>query len=481
MHIAHDLRLRLLLTYCGVSLAAVLLLGSVFAAVLATSVSAAHVADMRGEASSLSRQLDRAFERGAKRGAIQRLISGDSALLGKQVILVDPSGQIRYDSTGLTTFAQGSWRMLDLTALHRGRSARLHSGNRVGVQLPLVVHGREVGALALVINSANAGIPWGQLMRPLAVMMSVLLAVWVAVAIVLSRSLSHPLRQVSEGLARVKDGEYDRPIREVGWSEARGLARRYNEMVAEVARSRQLQRDFVANAAHELKTPVALLLGFARSVADGTAQREDAVDEAVEYIQTESEHLARVVDQLFALARLDADTAALRCAPCRPAHMLQQTVTRFREQALIRGKTIEMACEPDMPACSWDEDQVNSAFTNLLSNALEHARGGKTILVRGYRSGPDIIFEVEDSGEGIDPDDLPHLFDRFYRGRNRRTGGHAGLGLALVREVVERHGGAVRAESRAGAGSRFTLILPIQPYNEANHTTMSTSDDGITA
>jgi signal transduction histidine kinase len=332
-----------------------------------------------------------------------------------------------------------------------------------------------VGAVALIVTAADTGIPWRQVLPPLLGVFAVLLLVWLIIAVAFSRSLSRPLRHVSAGLIRVKQGEYDRPVPEEGWSEARSLARRYNEMVAEVARSKQLQRDFVANAAHELKTPVALVVGFARSLSDGTAQRQGALDTAVGYIRTESEHLARAVDQLFALAKLDADVGALMHAPCRPDVLLQQTVARFSEQAMAQGKTIEVECGPDVPVCLWDEDRIASALANLFSNALEHS-GSELIRARALHVGPTVVFEVEDWGRGIPAQDLPHIFDRFYRGCGRRGGGHAGLGLALVREIADRHGGTVGLHSRVDAGTRFTLTLPIDALNAAKTAVSPTAE-----
>jgi signal transduction histidine kinase len=478
---AHDLHLRLILTYCGVTLAALILLASVFTAVLATSVSSTHVRDMQSETSALATQLDSAFARQARRSVIQQIIRRDSALLGKRIILLDRQGHARYDSARWTPFSRGAWRSVDLTALRQGRWARLQSGSTFGLQSPLFARGREVGAVALVVTAADTGIPWGQILPSLLRVLGVLLVVSIALAALFARSLSRPLRHVSDGLARAKDGEYGHQVPEEGWSEARALARRYNEMVAEVARSRQLQRDFVANAAHELKTPVALVAGFARALADGTAQREDAIDDAVAYIQTESDHLARVVDQLFALASLDADAGALVCGPCRPSAILYATVARFDRQSLAHGTAIEVACEPDLPECLWDEERIASVLANLISNALEHSGGGGAIQARATRVESAIVFEVNDTGPGIEPDDLPHIFDRFFRGRSRRAGGHAGLGLALVREVVERHGGAVAAESRVGEGSCFTVTLPLEAPDRSAHLGEESTGEEMTA
>ena len=459
---ARDLQLRLIFTYCAVALAALVLLGSVFTAVLATSVSAAHVRDMRAETASLATQLERALAGGARRAAIQHLITRDSALLGKRIILVDRQGQVRYDSARWTPFSRGSWRMVDLTALQHGQWASLQGNGRFGLQSPLLVGGREVGAVALVVTSADTGIPWGQIAIPLLGVLLALLLVGLAIAAILARSLSRPLRHVSAGMMSVKQGEYDRSIPEEGWSEARLLARHYNEMVAEVARSRQLQRDFVANAAHELKTPVTLIAGFARSLVDGTARRDGAEGDAVRYIQTESEHLGRVVEQLFTLASLDAEVAAQHPVPCHPAALVRRTNSRFNALALARGVRLELSLGTDVPECWWDEEWIVSALTNLIGNALEHSPSSGAVVTRGRRDGSTVILEVEDNGDGITPADLPHIFDRFYRGQGRRVNGHAGLGLALVREVVERHGGTMSVRTQVGEGTRFIVALPIR-------------------
>jgi signal transduction histidine kinase len=238
-------------------------------------------------------------------------------------------------------------------------------------------------------------------------------------------------------------------------------------MVAEVARSRQAQRDFLASAAHELKTPVTLVAGFARALSDGTARREGAEDDAVEYIQTESAHLVHVVDELFALAKLDADAGALVPAPCRVEALLHATARRFAGASLSRGVAIEVDCGSHIPLCVWDEEQVTSALSNLLGNALEHA-GSDTIAVRACVSEGGVTIEVEDWGRGIPPGDLPHIFDRFYRGQSRRGDGHAGLGLALVREIAERHGGSVSVRSGVAEGTCFALTLPLVPPTAAD-------------
>lgn len=458
---APDLQLRLILTHLGVLLVALLVLGLAFTAILTNRVAAVHQSDLQYETSSLATQLDRMLTRNARTTTIQRLIRHDSDLMGKRIILLDGHGHARYDSARWTPFSRGTWRLVDIAALHRGRSAQMNTSDRFGWQVPLMVHGSVVGAVALVITSSAGTPPWQQILPALLIVFGLVLLAWIVIGAYLVRSLIRPLRHVSDALVLARAGQYNRPVPEEGWSEARGLARRYNEMVAEVARSQQMLRDFMANAAHELKTPVALVAGFSRSLSDGTAVRGDAVHDAVRYIQNESEHLAHVVDQLFALASLDADADALALCRCNPRVLLQQVVERFHGRAEEEGKTLSWEVHGALSKCLWDTHQVISALSNLVSNALDHSSSGGTIIARLYMQESVVIYQVEDTGSGIAPDELIHVFDRFYRGRGTvRSHGHAGLGLAMAQEIARRHSGTVTVESELGAGTCFTLMLP---------------------
>lgn len=467
---APDLQLRLILTHLGVLLVALLLLGGAFTVILTDRVTAAHQSDLRYETSSLATQLDRMLNQNTRTTTIQNLIRRDSELMGKRIILLDPRGRVRYDSSRWTPFSRGTWQLVDLTALRRGRSARMDNANRFSWQVPLTVHGVVAGAVALLVTASAGTPPWHQILPALLVVFGLVLLAWVVIGAYLVRSLIRPLRQVSDALVLARGGQYDRPVPEEGWSEARGLARRYNELVAEVARSQQMLRDFMANAAHELKTPVALVAGFSRSLADGTAERGGAVTDAVDYIQTESEHLVRVVDGLFALASLDADPDALVLSSCHPDDVLQQVVERFRQRAAEESKTLSCELRGIEHACFWDAQRVASALTNLVSNALDHTPAGATVVARAQCHQSEVVFQVQDSGRGIATDDLIHIFDRFYRGQgSSRSRGHAGLGLAMVREIARRHGGSVTVESHLGAGSCFTLSLPSHGGDAGEH------------
>lgn len=457
---ARDLQLRLIATHLAVTLAALVLLGGGFAVILTGSIQATHQRDLQHEATAVAGQLDGAFARDAASWRIQAMIRRDSSLLGKRIILVDASGHPRFDSSRWTPFSRGSWGLVDLSALRTGRSSGFDTTGRVGVQSPLRVRGRTAGAMVLVTTAADTVVPFDHLLPALAIVLGILLLAWLLIGAHFVRLISDPLRRVSEGLVSAGRGQYNQPIPEEGWSEARELARHYNEMVAEVARSQAALRDFMANAAHELKTPVALVAGFARSLGDGTALRGDAVPEAIGFIQMESDHLARIVDTLFALTSLDADPDALVLSLGNPAEPLRTVHTCFLAGAHEQAKRLDLLIPATPVACVLDTERVTSALRNLVANALDHTQPGDTIVLALDVTEDSVHYTVSDSGTGIPHQDIPHIFDRFYRGRGQPRAGHAGLGLALVHEVAIRHGGTVTVESAAGEGATFTFVVP---------------------
>lgn len=458
---ARDLQLRLIATHLAVTLAALVLLGGGFAIILTGSIQAAHQRDLQHEATAVAGQLDRAFAHDASRWRIQTMIRHDSTLLGKRIILVDSAGRRRFDSSRWTPFSRGSWKLVDLSALRNGRSAGLDSTGRIGLQSPLHVNGRSAGAMVLVTTAADTSVPIGHLVPALAVLLGILLLAWLLIGAHFVRFIISPLRRISEGLVWAGHGQYDRPLPEEGWSEARELARHYNEMVAEVARSQAASRDFIANAAHELKTPVALVSGFARSLGDGTALRGNAVAEAIGFIQMESDHLERIVDTLFALTSLDADPDALVLRRGNPAELLRAVHGCFLARANQQGKRLDLAVPAVTMPCLLDTERVTSALSNLVANALDHTGTGDTIILQLGITAESVHYTVSDTGIGIPRQDIPHVFDRFYRGHGQPRAGHAGLGLALVREVAIRHGGSVTVESVLGEGATFTLVVPL--------------------
>jgi len=284
----------------------------------------------------------------------------------------------------------------------------------------------------------------------------------VALAAVLGRWLAEPLRRMVPAARSLAAGEFRHPIPVEGPDEVRQLAAALNEMADRVRTSQQVQRDFVANVSHELKTPLTSIQGFAQAIADGTAADPAGRQHAAQVILDESGRLRRLVDDLLSLARMDAGQLAYERQPLDLVPILRAVAERASLAAAARQALIRTQLRP-CPSVRGDGDWLAQVFTNLVDNALQHLPPGGEVLISSAGEGGWAVVEVIDNGPGIPAEDLGRVFERFFQVDKSRKGGPgrgSGLGLAISSEVVRAHGGHLEVESRVGEGSRFRVRLP---------------------
>lgn len=276
----------------------------------------------------------------------------------------------------------------------------------------------------------------------------------------LSRTLTQPLNALTEATHRMAEGELGGEVAVTSRDEIGNLAKAFNRMSRELARSNNARRQMTADVAHELRTPLTVISGYIESMRDGdlapTTTRMDV-------IYSEIERLQRLVGELRVLSQADAGELRLQLQPIEAHDLLRQAVATFCHQAEQNGVTLAFDESAPVPAILLDENRMAQVFTNLLSNALRHTPpGGAIRLSAGYSAGA-VSFVVQDTGEGIAAEDLPYIFDRLYRADKSRTESHGegtGLGLAIVRAIVEAHGGRIRADSTPGSGTTITISIP---------------------
>ncbi|ADU51759.1 multi-sensor signal transduction histidine kinase [Thermaerobacter marianensis DSM 12885] len=238
--------------------------------------------------------------------------------------------------------------------------------------------------------------------------------------------------------------------------------------ITEIRRLEQIRRDFVANVSHELRTPVAAIQGFAETLLEGVIREDPATAEHfAQVIHREAERMARLVQDLLDLARLESPEPGLQRERFDLRDSAAQAAERFRPRLEAAGLRLEVESPPE-PVPVWaDRHRLDQVWTNLLENARQYTPAGGTVTVAVRRDGTGrkarAVGEVRDTGRGIPPDALPRIFERFYRvdpGRSRASGG-TGLGLAIVKHIIEAHGGAVEAESELGAGTVIRFRIPL--------------------
>jgi two-component system, OmpR family, sensor histidine kinase BaeS len=285
---------------------------------------------------------------------------------------------------------------------------------------------------------------------------SVAVVAAIALASVIAARLAMPLREIGAAARRIAEGHYESRIDRRGPEEIVSLADSFNQMAASLQGQERMRREFIANAAHELRTPLTNLKCYLEALRDGVIPPDRATFES---LREETERLVRRSRGLDTLA--DGDAAG----PPAPVDVdlalaIRSAVELIQPAARTSGLEITLAVPAQLPARG-NPDQLAQILGNLLQNAVRYGAPGGQVAIRAEPRPADILVSVTTSGDGIPADALPHVFERFYRvekSRDRQRGG-AGIGLSIVKQLVEGHGGTVGAES-AGGVTRFWFSLP---------------------
>lgn len=284
----------------------------------------------------------------------------------------------------------------------------------------------------------------------------------VLLGIVVARYLTAPLRQMSAAAARIGTGDLTQEVPVPSNDELGGMARAFNSMTADLRRLEDSRRQLVADIAHELGTPLAVLQANLEGMLDGVVA---ATPDRLAALHTQVRLLARLVNDLRDLSLAQAGKLVLNRAPVDLGALASDAAAAVAPYAGERGVVIESRVASGLPPVIVDRDRLMQVVHNLLDNAIRHTPGGGTVKVL-VEARPDVVrLSVTDTGPGIPPEETDRIFDRFYRldpARSRMSGG-TGLGLAIVKTLVEAHGGRVSVASRVGEGSTFTVTLPLIP------------------
>ncbi|MCS7171863.1 MAG: HAMP domain-containing histidine kinase [Armatimonadetes bacterium] len=282
-------------------------------------------------------------------------------------------------------------------------------------------------------------------------------AVAVLAGVWLAHRLTRPLRDLRQATGRIAAGDLRQHV-EPGPGEIGELAQAFNAMAARLETNERLRREFLAAVAHELRTPLSIIQANLESFLDGVAE---PTPERIATLHTQCALLARLISDLRDLSLAEAGRLQLQRTPTDLGDLAASCVEGLQPWAEERGVQVILEASPGLEV-EVDPDRMRQVLQNLLHNAIRFTPPGGAVRFRVSRTAQGIRIELEDEGPGVPPGDLPYIFEPFYRAdrsRSRETGG-SGLGLAVVRRLVESHGGEVRAENRVPRGARFVVELP---------------------
>jgi signal transduction histidine kinase len=365
---------------------------------------------------------------------------------------------------------QFEFRLADLEGRIVGDTRGVPSGTISQAELdrgiPIEVDGRVVGYLlpstqtlvALPLDPAQAQF-LARIRTTLWIAALTALAAALVIGGLLFRSIVAPLRRLTTASQAIAEGDLSARAPVQGRDEVAQLADAFNRMTESLARAEKARRNQTADIAHELRTPLTVLQGSLEAMLDGVypADREELLAASAQ-VRT----LARLVEDLRLLALADAGQLRLHTALLGLEAFLREIVEAHRLQAQEQGVDLALGTSSTLPLVLADRDRLAQVMGNLLGNALRYVPPGGHITVRVAEQGQEVVVAVADDGPGVSPEDLPHLFERFWRGdpgRRRATGG-SGLGLAIARHIIEAHSGRIWVEPTPGGGLTVAFTLP---------------------
>ncbi len=277
-----------------------------------------------------------------------------------------------------------------------------------------------------------------------------------------SRSVIAPVRAMSQATQRIADGRYDERVQVNGTDELAQLALYFNQMAEKLNQIESMRRRLIGDVSHELRTPLTAIKGSMEGLMDGVLP---ATNETYQQIHAEADRLNRLVDDLQELSRVEARLFQLDIRPLNVSTLARTVTKRLTPHAESKRISLDLELALDLPHVLADEDRAVQVLTNLTGNALQYTPEDGRITISAKQVNNEIQIAVRDTGIGIPPEHLSHIFDRFYRvdkSRSRQAGGGSGIGLTIARALIEAHGGRIWVESAdQGEGSMFTFTLPI--------------------
>ncbi len=415
--------------------------------------------------------------------ALQRQLIAAGGELGGRVLLLDQNGKVQLDSYGeiqgtrleypeiVSILVKGQNVDYGVHELETGVSldtshllfARRSTAAWVGYCTAGVVYASDVIGVLLLVS------PVQEIMQNLYQLQDQMVLIFAAIALtslicawVFSRVITRPIAGLNRGIQKMSKGDFSARVKVRGSGEMKQLARAFNSMSEKLETLDQSRNQFVSNASHELKTPLATMKIMIESLIYQPDMDKNLRTEFMTDINNEIDRLSAIVSDLLTLVQMDSQNVKLTRENLSIAQLIKENAHRLQPIANQKGQKIVLQLQDSCDIYA-DKSKLNQVIYNLMENAVKYTQASGVIRVTLQRQGRNAIFRVSDNGPGIPKENLPHIFDRFYRvdkARSREKGG-TGLGLSIVHQLVLLHGGSINVESEEGRGATFIVELPL--------------------
>jgi len=339
----------------------------------------------------------------------------------------------------------------------------------IGVPWGMGLGRRVEGAVMLHISVADMYVDYSDMIRNAAISAGFAFVLGAVLSFLIASSQTKPIRKINETVAEFAKGRLESRIEIQGKSEIAELAQTFNRMAEDLSRLEESRRSFVASVSHELRSPLTCIRGYIEGMLDGTIPAEDQ-PKYLDVVLAETNRLTTLVNDLLDLSRIESGKVSMEKKAFDLNELMRLTLIKFETRIDKKNLNVEANLRDEPLYVHADSARIAQVLTNLIDNAIKFTPEGGLLSVSAYPTGEKCMVSVKDNGPGIAPDDLPFIFDRFYKADKAHTSGMGtGLGLSIVKKILEQHGQNIRCQSGLN-GTEFLFTLdPAQPEEKKPH------------
>lgn len=382
-----------------------------------------------------------------------------------QVQILDLNGKVLMDSIG-AIYPSNIVTTNDVIEAKEGDKGvwvgdvEYDTSSVMAVSYPLVVEGKTIGVLRFISSLKETNRIIRNIAQVLLLVGAMVVLISGIVSLFLANTIVKPLKEVTEVAEKMADGQLKVRSEKRFDDEIGRLSDTLNYMAGELIKKEQLKNDFISSISHELRTPLTSIKGWAITLQTEELDENQLLIDGLDIIEKESDRLANMVEELLDFSRFVSGRITLDKEKINITDTIDQIGKQLRPRAEDMNITLEVSQNLDLPIIIADENRIKQVLINLLDNSFKFTPDGGKVILTTDKIEDSILIQVEDNGCGISKEDLPHIMEKFYKGKNSKS--HSGLGLSICDEIIKLHGGSMEIKSKLNEGTKIIVSLPIE-------------------